>query len=71
MPRTYTRTRERERRQVRALLAASPVWDATTMKIDRNGEVTAMWCPAKTKTHEATRVRRVVGTVADMLEPRT
>lgn len=70
MPRAYTRTRERERRQVRALLAASRQWDEATMKISPEGEVTALKDPTKTMRAEAP-IRYLVGHVADMLGPRT
>lgn len=60
----------RTRRAIRAQLAASRQWDPATMKIGRDGTVTAMKDPNKTMRAEAP-IRYLVGNVADMLEPRT
>lgn len=57
----------RTRRAIRAQLAASSIWDAATMKISPEGEVTALKDPNKTMRAEAP-IRYLVGFVADMLE---
>lgn len=56
----------RTRRAIRALLAASSIWDAASMKISPEGEVTALKDPNKTMRAEAP-IRYVVGIVQEMM----
>ncbi len=66
MPRFYTRTQERQRRTVRRILERSNIWDAATMRIDPEGEVSALKDPNKTFREEGD-TRHLVGNVRDIM----
>lgn len=66
MPRRYSRPQERQRPAVRAHLEASSVWDASTMRISSNGEVTACKDSNKTMRAEAP-MRYLVGYASDII----